>query len=395
MAQNVFYPGLNDFCRKYLVADTALSELDKKLLPARLRDQLASIFEQLLLFDRITFKVYGENLLIPILLKHLGTKGFYALVEEEAIGFALWTPTIVYMKDNIPGVETLGSGNLNSAPHADPEKSIETGLSWLVDPLTVKQKKNIIKKVLPLYVIPDATLAAKSVNVVKASFNSGRLSHYGLNPETKKLDNLSTDDKKILARCGDDILEYNFLVGNGLTSFSEYKYFSPFWDTIERFRVAHKMQEDFARIATIEGFPQLKSLFEQLDNPLQKLPYLRQNRHSVKFRSWLENTSAQSVSQDVVKSYIDSVTEKKGFFDSSGAKFVKSIAMATLGYGLGETIHENAGLLAASVAAISGDTVIDLLDSFLLERVSKGWSPRMFFDELNKIPKKENMAKAS
>ena len=31
------------------------------------------------------------------------------------------------------------------------------------------------------------------------------------------------------------------------------------------------------------------------------------------------------------------------------------------------------------------ETAVGLLDSFVLERVAKGWSPRMFFDDLSRL----------
>ena len=57
------------------------------LFDARRIEQKDALFEQLLLFDKITFKVYGENLLIPVLISFFGEKGFDALVEQGAINF--------------------------------------------------------------------------------------------------------------------------------------------------------------------------------------------------------------------------------------------------------------------------------------------------------------------
>jgi hypothetical protein len=60
----------------------------------------------------------------------LARKHFEALLEQGAVEFVLWTPNVVYMKTEIPGIHPIASGNLNSSAHSDPEQSIELGLNW-------------------------------------------------------------------------------------------------------------------------------------------------------------------------------------------------------------------------------------------------------------------------
>jgi hypothetical protein len=92
------------------------------------------------------------------------------------------------------------------------------------------------------------------MNVAKSAFAPGRLEHYELSPKTKALDALSTEDKMTLTKCGEDIIEYKSVLESGMTSFSEYKYYSPFLDTAEKFRTLPLMQTGFRQIAAIEGF---------------------------------------------------------------------------------------------------------------------------------------------
>ena len=97
MGQTIFYPGLNDFCRTYLDSNRITTPAEIVQYPVRLRKENASIFEQLMLFDKISFKVYGENILVPFLISQLGQDAFESLLDQGAIGFTLWTPLVTHL----------------------------------------------------------------------------------------------------------------------------------------------------------------------------------------------------------------------------------------------------------------------------------------------------------
>jgi len=131
MGQTIFCPGLNEFCRKYLDADRAVAPADPAQFAIRLAEENTSLFEQFMLFDKISFKVYGENILVPYLIGQLGQNVFESLVEQGAIGFTLWTPLVTYLTQDIPGVIALQAGAQSSPAHSDPEASLELGFKWM------------------------------------------------------------------------------------------------------------------------------------------------------------------------------------------------------------------------------------------------------------------------
>ncbi|MGA2539513.1 MAG: hypothetical protein ABSF53_26135 [Terracidiphilus sp.] len=153
MGQTIFYPDLNDFCRTYQISDRIMAPVEVAQFPVRLKEQKASIFEQLLLFDKISFKVHGENILVPFLMSQLGQDAFEALLDQDAIGFTLWTPVVTHLVEDTPGVVALQSGTLSSPAHSDPEKSIELGLKWMSkQQLFPGARRRLIKRLVALYV---------------------------------------------------------------------------------------------------------------------------------------------------------------------------------------------------------------------------------------------------
>jgi hypothetical protein len=90
---------------------------------------------------------------------------------------------------------------------------------------------------------------------------------------------------------------------------------------------------------------------------------------------------------------LDSISERKGILDSTPRRLLKTVALAAVGVSAGTVVGSytdavvgvSAGAAAAKaaekMAEITTETAAGLLDIFVLERVTKGWSPRMFFDD--------------
>jgi hypothetical protein len=196
MGQTIFYPGLNDFCRKYLVTNNSVASADVAQFPIRLAAENASLFEQFMLFDKMSFKVYGENILVSYLIAQLGQNVFESLVEQGAIGFTLWTPVLTYLTQDIPGVMALQSGTQSSSAHSDPEASLELGLKWMQRQLPRKERRQLVRKLLTLYRVTPPNLAADAVSITASAFRSGKLKALNFSSEGKDIQNLALSERK-------------------------------------------------------------------------------------------------------------------------------------------------------------------------------------------------------
>jgi hypothetical protein len=87
MRQTVFYGGLDDFCRTYLVTNRQVTPAEFGQFPDRMEEQRGSIFEELMLFDKVSFKVYGENIQSMLLDLHslLETYGTVASLGVQCL----------------------------------------------------------------------------------------------------------------------------------------------------------------------------------------------------------------------------------------------------------------------------------------------------------------------
>ncbi|AOK66488.1 hypothetical protein QZN06_22330 [Burkholderia multivorans] len=389
--QTIFYPELNEFCRKYLDSSKSISLMDQNLFPQRIDDIQKSIFEQLLLFDAISFRVHGENIPLAVLINFFGKKGFDALVEQEALHFVLWTQNIMHLVDDAKGINPLCWGKFNEGPHTDPIQSIELGLNWVRPVPGRREKSALVKKLLPLYSVSRDGLSEMAVKATESAFLSGKLTALGLDPNVIELTNFPRDKRALMNKCADEVFSYTLMCEERLTSYSNFDFFHLFNDSAKKISSLSSVAGGYAEIAKIQHVPDLKAVFDLLDRPLEKIAKFRNKRSSKKFRGWLADALDRTSGEELTREYIDALGAPTGFFQKDIGKITKAIATTAIGAGIGSLLDTKlagvkigAGVLATTVLQPVADFGLDLVDTYLLEGITKGWTPRMFFDDLER-----------
>jgi hypothetical protein len=127
MSQTIFSSDLNEFCQNFLVIRPGKPDPSPTQFDAAMGWFRRSIFENLLLFDKLALKITNESIPVPVLIGALGQKGFDALLEQNALEFIIWTQRAGSVVQNIAGIDGLVA--IGQPPELlDPEKSIDAGL---------------------------------------------------------------------------------------------------------------------------------------------------------------------------------------------------------------------------------------------------------------------------
>ncbi|MBU9175905.1 hypothetical protein [Burkholderia gladioli] len=387
--QMVFYPKLDEFCRKYLIKQAAVTKMDELLMPQRFVDIKKSLFEQFLLFDSISFKVYGENIPLAFLLHAFGKKGLDALIEQKAINFVHWTQNIVHFVTEVTGVNPLGHGKFTSEAHSDPEKSVALAAQWMPR-LRKKEMAALVNKVVPLYSRPREGLAETAIKATESAFHSGKLVGLGLDPEKIEITAVPLPMRKLMGKCADEVFEYSLLQENQMTSFSNFEYFYLFNESATRIANISKTMDGFRRIAEMQDIPDFKIIFDAIESPLLNVPKIRNKRSSKKFRAWLAGAVSGESGHSVTREYTEAVAEGKGFFQTNTGKVTKAVLTTSIGTGVATILDARletaviASLAASKVVDPLVDLGLDLLDTYVLDGLTKGWTPKLFFDDLER-----------
>lgn len=379
MREIVFNDRLNDFARKYLIKGNEHLIKNPKAFPLEYQNVINSVSEQLLMHDGISFKVYGENIPLALLILNFGVKGTEELIEQGALEFVLWNPGVTYAIDDIPGIYPLQSmQKFTSSVHSDPEASIMSGLNFMKEPLPRRTRRNITRKVLKHYKIPPATLSNNATDFGHSGYKNNLFEDFGL-PKTKELTEFSLSERKKLHSLANQCLELTFL---SLYQYSSYNSFElmklnrkEFWNL----KNAKAVEEVVDTIFNIEKIPDFNKMISSGMLNIRDIPRFRKTRGSKQFRTWITQVSHQTDKSDIIKEYIDSIVNSKTFFQTSPGKFTRAVGVTTLGV--------TGGLLAGPIGAVSGTVIggiadlgISLFDTYILDHIIKGWNPRYYID---------------
>ena len=393
MAEILYFPELNDFCRKYYIGEFGTIYPNQRELFEDSQVMTAKILENLLLFDTVAIKVYGENIPLAILVRMFGVKGVEALIEQGALRFVLWNILITHLVDEIPGIEPLQSGVLDSPVHSKPKESIDSGFHWLPGEITRREKKTLLRKVRDIYIVPDKELARQSVDIAKSAYNSGKLKPYGLNSENEPYIGLNLKKRGLVCKCADELSQYAFLMDNGLTTLSNFEFYQMFNDSNRKFCNSVKQHDSFTELCTLENIPNFGAILPHIKDPFNSMVKLRNKNSTIRFRKWLSECTSSDSYVPITKEYVDSIANAQGFFETIKGKITKTIAMSAIGAGVGAIISNSIGgtALGGTVGGLltpAADVGLDLLDEFVLSGLRRGWTPKIFFDDIEKLKQK-------
>ena len=293
---------------------------------------------------------------------------------------------MTHLVTEAPGLNPLQYGKTNGPAHNDAGASAELGLNWLKAEIPAERKRRLVTKLADLYDAQPPDSAADAVKATHSAYQSGRLKSFGLDPSQAPLEDMPVTSRAALNNCAVEIAEYKLLMSKGWSSLTEFTYFELFSESLRRLTEASSVTQGFRYLAELEGIPNVDFIAADPRGLLRDIVKIRARHSSARFRQWLSSNPGES-DIDLSRRYVDAIANRKGFFDRAPAKVAKSIVMTAAGAGLGAAIE--GGLAAAAVGGTVGkilepvaDLGLDLLDSFLLDGLLRGWTPRLFLNQL-------------
>lgn len=391
MSNNFIYTSKVDkFLKQHLFKNQ--NSISNKEFNIKYNSTSNEIYELLLRHDGVAFHVDGENFPLALLIREFGLKGFEELLEQDSIRFILWTTMLTtFASDDFPkGVLPLQSGNLTSTVHKDPEESAVSGLKALVEPIPRRKRRELVRKLEKYYDIVTEDLSKKAQKIGHDSYTSNKFSNLGL-PNIKDFADFKSEDRRLLLRLAGQILELSVLSMFKYNTNNNYDVLSLNQVEFERLKKSKKLEEYQNEIFELQGIPDFKEMINLGYINKTEIPKLRSTKNAENFRKWINEVANKDEFESISKEYIEAIT-KKGFIETKTGKLVKTLAVSGFSTVLGTVIGGPAG---GVVGAATGkllepiaDFGIDIVDTFVLDGLLKGWNPKHFFDEdISKIIK--------
>ena len=350
-------------------------------LPQNRQNNCAETFEELLLFDAISYNIVGINHPLLFLIEELGLNKVEELLENKSIEFITGIPLIaanagpeINGMPQYKGIPPLLSAKFTNPENSDPEYQLDEALKLIVG--LNRDRRRIFKRIaLKQYKIPNSKFSSDAHKFVLDAYLNNKLTAFGL-PNIIEPENIGINERKLLADIGYDIIETALLSQFKYKSKNNNKALLITKDTFDNFFNAVQISKNNSTILKLECLPDMENLFKLKNYNLSNALYLRDSNNSKKYRSWINEKTDELSDTSITKSYIDEIAKESGFFNSNNGKLIKTISIFSVSSYLGFELADLPGLTTG--------LGISLIDTYLLESWIKGWNPRFFIDELRK-----------
>jgi hypothetical protein len=357
---------------------------------------IRAIAEQLLLFDEVKLSVTGPNTGVVAIYNAMGARSFESLLDQGALSFVIWQPTPMFGHDE-KTVSATFVGRICDGKNyeIDPERIVDYGLSLCANNMADHYRKRIRRKLIDAHELLDESLANTSWEVANKAIQEGLFESKGL-PRDLVVQGSEIAIGNRALKCAQGFLRYRFLLQKGLSSFGDEIVYDSYEAGVSGLRKSESVIKDFSIIAKFESFPDLRSLYDEMQNPFDRISRFRTTETAKKFRRWISGLEAAGGEPiELIRDYVDACSKRHGLFESAIAKFTKAVALVGVGQLLPLALPETA-VLGAALASVplpivdkalegGAELCLGLADSFIIENLKVGWTPKSFFRELKKI----------
>jgi len=345
---------------------------------------LAELFEQLLIFDRITISTSRLNFALVFLISRIGINSVERLLESGYIKLMIWTPVIVHgtgtqREDNtidesvIYGQPPIVAASLMEEDR-DPERNIKTALSHFN--FNKERKKIFTKIALKNYIVPDGmTFSNDSAKLIIDAYKGNNLSNIGL-PFEKEPEQLNLDQRQILHELSNKILETAVLAKYGLKSYENYEHYEICKQNLSNIGKAYNISENTSAIFKLENLPNLKALYLSGKLDFDSVFTIRHLSNAKYYRKWINEIGESNNANEITSEYFKEIKGRYRFFETTKGKLLRNLSIFGISTALGTAITGTTGIAASLIPG--------LLDTFWLDSILKGKNPSIFIDDLKK-----------
>lgn len=382
MRSYLFDKKLNEFCRKYYIAgnEHLVRPFDNYAL--ELQNLISEFCEQILYHDGVSISIYGENIVIPLLIKIFGIKGFEELLEQKAIKFILDSSNLGYMTSDTKGISPLQSGVMTSPAHSDPAKSVSLGFDFPIIDLPRTTKRNLTRKILKNYSTIPKEISENAALFGHQGYENNIFEELGL-PKTTPLTELNLESRKRLFDLACQCQELALLSHFKLNTINSYEIQNLTNKEIERIKNVKNIKFATDEVFRIQKIPAFSEMIKKRIINIKDIPKIRNSNDSIKFRNWILSSFGDRDidSTEVSREYIEAISNSKNIFEKSSGKLARTITITGVSMALGTALAGGVGAISGAALGPSLDLGISLLDSFVIDGFVKGWNPKHFFDK--------------
>lgn len=352
---------------------------------------------QLLLYDKVILPTNDFGI-IPIIIDWMGLKTFQDVLESDSLEFVRSNSVLSYAGagNGISLVRARPSPQKEllwwqEATFGDTDVSIELQLVNTCSQISATLRNQMISTIISK--TTDVNVGNKFFvdNVAHETYmdvlGSDRLTKYFLNyykfekgeldlqqlpsvgPDKLQISSIGVinDPVDLLLRIAEVNLE--FVISNevgGIDLFTSEDADYLFQNKLKRVGIQQYLVDGFTKLLELNNLPNIELAVINDQIPITKVWEIRQRKESRQFRAWLREVQP-SDTRELEKAYVAAIS-KNDDYSSLPVRVIRFVMLNAIGL-----VNPIAGLISGGI------------DSFFLEKISAGYSPKLFFDRLRKL----------
>jgi hypothetical protein len=363
--------------------------------------QFPHLVSQLLLYDEVRIPTHDFSIL-PSLIRKMGPELFAQVIERSALSFIRRKGILGYAGAGM-GISTFGiaakpGGQLPVKMRycfSDISEAVEYYAGSLLSKISKRARNKFVNRVVSATSEPEYSNEDFIEKVEGETFKDIRSAtslkeyfetHYAKEInfiDLKKLEDVKPNEMRMLKASGivenpvDLIIKTAEINLDLLTSASsDYPAVSVPSDSEDLFRsklsrsgIHVDRVKDSIKLFALNDIPDIRPAISAGELGFDEVWKLRNSKNAREFREWLAKADPKDADQ-LVKLYI-SALKKQPFISSLPARAVRFIITSLV------------SVLAPAIGVAAGAA-----DSFLVERMLSGYSPRFFIDELSSLTRR-------
>jgi len=373
LPKSIIYSGLDAFSSKFLKNTRPLNSIN---VAAQLREELERVAELLIFSPRVTFKIYGENVVLPLLISAFGSKTVEKLLEEKSIEFLLNRGHILHDTEYLDGLYPLSAGNSTNPEHSDPYASNDRGLLLWGNNLSLSEDYayRLIDLATEQTLLTGEKLPHEALNKAKEAHKDGRLEKFGLPASLEFIGERDMEKVKTFCSIATDV----FITAMAAENEYDLKLEKKPWDYI--LAVSAKLQKADGIVRTAETLlnyerlPSIPYLLRKEKITLADIIKIRDRDETKVFRDWFWSQENPSDAKAVSKEYLGKVIGRKKTKNRKFYRAMRVSGISLIGSLAGTAVAGPAGYAAGTAVGVG----VSLIDELLLDRLFREKNPRRF-----------------
>ncbi|GAB3637821.1 hypothetical protein GCM10027422_34110 [Hymenobacter arcticus] len=366
----------------------------------------AELFEQLLLFDKVSFMLGPiDSTPVAALFDRFTLDDLEKALSTEAIEIVL--PSVM----SIVNTGAFGEGEKNPAllkkgppvlygrpSDFGPERLITEALAY-TNKFFERDKEAIVKMISPYIKLGPLEDGDNANKFVLEAYNSNSLAPIGMPFQGDAFD-FDVPTRMKFQRHVSDVEDLLFTAERDYGLYKIPSVYSIAKQTIGNIEDALNVQNSNDKILTEHFLPNLRLLYTSGRASFKTAMALRDTPENIRFREWLPTISAPNEREYVMRKYTAAIARPIGYTESFLGKLVKGLAMQ----GPSQLVSLSAGIVAAAAvsatpvglipgAAVAAGSIVKALTevtgNIYLDKVAgyvlNGWTPFQFVEKLQEV----------